>query len=196
MKFYKKLEKLGACPGAVEWSKQFTSLQKAWDKCERGHWMLWLLGMKCNNINQRKMLVFTACQCARLSLKYVKKGEKRPLKAIQTAEKWAKDDSSVMLEDVQSDAAAYAAAYADAAAAYAAGAAAYAAGYAAAYAVAAADAAAAADADAAADAAAAAAADAAAAAAYAADAAAAARSKTLKKCADIIRKYYPKPPRL
>ena len=167
---------MNACSKAVEWSMQFSSLQKAWDKCDRGDWMFWLLGMKCDTINQRKLLTLTACQCARISLKYVKKGEKRPLKAIRTAERWAKDDPKVSLEDVQK-AAAYAAAAATAAAD-----AAYDAAYVAAAAAAAATTAAAP------------------AAAYAAAAApttayaAAARIKTFKKCADIVRKHYPKAP--
>ena len=191
MKFYKKLEEMNACSKAVEWSMQFSSLQKAWDKCDRGDWMFWLLGMKCDTINQRKLLTLTACQCARISLKYVKKGEKRPLKAIRTAERWAKDDPKVSLEDVQK-AAAYAAAAAAPTTAYAADAA-----YGAAYvAAAAADAATAATTAAAYAAAATAAAVAAYDAAYVAAAAtaAAARIKTFKKCADIVRKHYPKAP--
>jgi len=171
------LKKLEACKEAVEWAKQFTTLQEAWDVCERGDWMLWLLGKKSGKpeSKSRKKLVLAACKCARLSLKYVKKGEPRPLKAIQTAEMWANGDISVSLQDVRNAAdAAYAvdAAYAAYAAADAAAYAAYAAADAAAYAAYAADAA-----------------DA----AYAAYAAAyAARTKTLKKCASIVRKDYPK----
>jgi len=212
MKFYKKLEEMNACSKAVEWSMQFSSLQKAWDKCDRGDWMFWLLGMKCDTINQRKLLTLTACQCARISLKYVKKGEKRPLKAIQTAERWAKDDPKVSLEDVQKAAAYVAAAapaiaYAAPAIAYAAAATAAAAATTAAYVAAAATAAVDAAAYAAAATATAYAAYVAAYDAYvAADAdaaydaydaaydAAAARIKTFKKCADIVRKHYPKAP--
>ena len=152
MRFYEKLEKINACSEAVEYAKGFSSLQKAWDSCERGDWILWLIGQGVSGpgSNKRKPLVLCACECARLSLKYVNKGEKRPLKAIQTAEKWAKNKGAT-LEEVRT--AAYAAA----------------------------DAADAADA----------AADAADAAAYAA-----ARTETLKKCADIVRKHYPKAPRI
>ena len=159
------LKKLNACNEAVEWAKDYPTLQQAWNNCERGDWMLWLAGKQSGTpeTKSRKKLVLAACKCARLSLKHVPKGERRPIKAIQTAEKWANGDSSITLQDVRNaaDAAAYAA-YAAAYAAYAA------------------------------DAAAAAAADTAAAAAYAADAAADARSKVLKKCADIVRKDYPK----
>ena len=168
----KRLQKLRACSGAIEYARTCTTWQSAWDNCERGDWMLWLLGKLSDGpkSQSRKKLVLAACKCARLSLKYVAKNEKRPLKAIQVAEKWANNEKGASLQDVR---AAYAAAYAAADAA----AAAYAAADAAAYA--------------AADAA-----DAAYAAAYAAADAAAARTKIQKKCADIVRKTYPKAPRL
>ena len=221
--FITKLEKVGACTEAIHWCSHFPTLQEAWKNCERGDWMLWLVGKLSGEPggDARKKLVLTACQCARLSLKYVKAGESRPLKAIEAAEKWANGNTSISLEDVRKAVAAaayaaYAAAYAvaaaaaDAVAAAADADAAYAAAYAdaaaaaadAAYAVAAADAVAA-DADAAYAAAYAVAADAVAAAADAvaadADAAAAAayvRKNTLKKCADIVRKYYPEVPEI
>ena len=160
------LKKLNACPEAVGWADQFPSFQKAWDNCEHGDWMLWLLGKQVDEpgTKSRKKLVLTSCKCARLSLKYIPKDEKRPIKAIQTAEKYAKGIGGVTLQDVKDAAnanadASYAASYsADAAASYAAVDAAIAAAYAA-------------DADA----------------AYAA-----ARGNTFKECADIVRKDYPK----
>jgi hypothetical protein len=180
------LKKLNACPEVIEWANQFSTLQKAWNVCERGDWMLWLIGKQSDNpeSKSRKKLVLTVCKCARLSLKYISKDEKRPLKVIQIAEKWAKGDNSISLQDIRSAAvdAAHAASYAGDAAAHAAHAAAYAA-HAAAYAG---------DAP---YAAAYAAAYAAYAAAYVANAAAyaahAAHAAVLKKCADIIRKDYP-----
>ena len=153
MRFYDKLKEMDACSDAVEWAKQFSSLQKAWDKCERGDWMLWLVGNMSHNVKSRKKLVLCACECARLSLKYVKKGETRPVIAIETAEKLVMGEASINEVRIAADAAYGAAAYA--AAAYAA----YAAYGAAAY-------------------------------------AAAARLKTLKKCADIVRKHYPKCPKI
>ena len=134
------LKKLNACGNAVEWAGQFPTLQRAWDVCERGDWMLWLLGKQSGppKSKSRKKLVLAACKCARLALKYIPKDEKRPLKAIQVAEKWSRGDTSISLQDIRNAAAA---AYAAAAA------------------------------DAAAD---------------------AVRTKILKKCADIVRKDYPK----
>ncbi len=103
------LKKLDACPEAIPWIAQFNTLQQAWNVCEHGDWMLWLLGKQSGEpeSKSRKKLVLTACKCARLSLKYVSKNEKRPLMAIETAEKWAKGDDSVSLLDVRN--AAYAA---------------------------------------------------------------------------------------
>jgi hypothetical protein len=171
-KIVKWLNSLHACGEAVEWAREQKSPAQAWRDCQRGDWMLWLVGKLSGKSGsaKRRPLVLAACECARLVLNYVPKGEDRPRRAIETAERWARGKATI--EEVHAAAAAYAyAAAADAAAAAAA---------AAAYATAAADAAAAAAAYATA----------------AADAAAdAARSKTLALCADIVRKHYPKPPR-
>ncbi len=167
---------LGACHEAIEWARGYDTPGAAWAACERGDWMLWLYGRLAGPpwSDSRKPLVLACCECARLSLKYVPAGEDRPRVCIETVERWTRGDAT--REDVcaaaayasAAAAAAYAAAYASAAAAYAsaAAAAAYASADAAAYAS-----------------------------AYAsADAAADARMTTLKSCADIVRKHYPKPP--
>ena len=174
-KHSKKLKKMDACSRAVEWADKFKTSQEVWDACERGDWMLWLLG-KLSGLprsKSRKKLVLTACKCARLAWPYVRKEDKAVVKkCYETAEKWAQGKGAT-LKDVRN-------------AAYAANAAAYAA-YAA---------------DAAANAANAAnaAANAAYAAAYAANAAAnaayAAKDRFQKKCADIVRQDYPKAPKL
>jgi hypothetical protein len=165
-----KLEKLNACSSALRWVSEQKNQQQAWNDCERGDWMLWLLGRLSGEpeSNKRQKLVLTACECARLSLHLVEDGEERPRIAIETAEKWTRGKATI--DEVGKAAA-------DAAdAAYAAAAAAYAAAASAAYV------AAAAAVDAAAD-------------AYAA-AAAVMRTTTLQQCADIVRKHYPKVPRL
>lgn len=164
------LKNMNACSGAVEWVSSYKSPANAWRYCDRGDWMLWIIGKTIKTEDERKILVLVACQCARLSLKYVTKGETRPVKAIQAAEAWAKNKKGILLQDVKAAAyaayvayaayAAYAAAYAAYAAADAGYAAAEAAGYATGYA-----------------------------AGYAAE-----NNKVLKLCADIVRKKYPKPP--
>ena len=92
-----KLKNLNACQDAVDWCKQYSTPEEAWNKCERGEWMLWLLGKLCGSSRSksRKELVLTACQCARLSLKYIPKSEYRPLKAIETAEAWSSGKASL-----------------------------------------------------------------------------------------------------
>ena len=40
----KKLKRLNACSEAIEYVAQFKSLDEAWQKCERGDWMLWYVG--------------------------------------------------------------------------------------------------------------------------------------------------------
>ena len=187
----KPLRGMRACTDALEWCEGYKSLAEAWDECKRGDWMLWLLGKLSGESEspERKKVVLAACQCARLALPHVKAGELRPLKAIETAEAWARGEDNITLKDVRK-----AAAYAADSVAYAASAAYYAAAYAA-------DAAAAAASAASADDASAAAASAADAAYYAAYAntdtyAADARLLVLDKCADIVRKHYPVAPAL
>jgi hypothetical protein len=182
MTLKRQLIALGACEDATDWAKDYRTLGDAWQNCQRGDWMLWLVAQtlgKEQNSSGRKRLVFAACQCARLGLPYTT--DARVLAAIEVIERWTIGQASI--QGVSAAAAAYAA-DAAAAAAYATAAAAAYAADAAAYA---------------ADAAAYAAADAA---AYAADAAAyaaavnaaayadAARITILSQCADIVRSLF------
>ena len=149
---------------------------------------------------RRRTLVLAACECARLALKHVPSGEERPRTAIMMAERWARGEAGVALNQVR--AAAYAARAAadstydaafDASAADAATLAAAASAAEAAY-----DAASVTHAGRAAGRAARAAANAASlATAYAARGAAAVTiTATLAKCADTVRRHYPGPPSL
>ena len=96
-KYIAELEKLGACSEAIKAAKKYTTSQKLWDDCGRGDWMLWLIA---RTQHDRKQLVLAACACARLSLKYVPAGEDRPRIAIETAEKWARDEGATSLKYV------------------------------------------------------------------------------------------------
>ena len=106
-----KLSPLGACNNAVAWAATQPSATVAWRECKRGDWMLWLCGKLSGEpeSESRRKLVLAACACARLSLHHVKASEFRPLRAIETAEAWARGDAGVTLEEVRT--AAYAAAY-------------------------------------------------------------------------------------
>ena len=103
------LDKLRACQEAREWAGERTP-QQAWDECERADWLLW---WSAKAGADRKEVVLAACACASTALKYVKEGELRPLKAIETAEAWVRGEAT--LEEVRAssyaaDAASYAAA--------------------------------------------------------------------------------------
>ena len=88
-----RLKKLGACGDAVtDFANAGRSPQDYWDSCDRGDWMLWLAGKFAGGPESegRKRHVLAACKCARLALKHVPKGELRPQRCIETAERWAK----------------------------------------------------------------------------------------------------------
>ena len=93
---------LKACDDVRDWARSYDTPQAAWDACERGDWMLWLLGSLAGppESKSRKRLVLCACACAKLSLPYVAEGETRPRIAIETAEAWARDDGNATLSDV------------------------------------------------------------------------------------------------
>jgi len=172
----RQLKVIRACEEAVEWSKDYDSLAGAWQKCERGDWMLWLCGTMEGRQGwpTRQQIVLAACDCAELALPtYEKKypDDKGVRNCIEVTRRWANGEATI--DEVRSARNA-AADYADAAYAYAAADAAYAYATYAAYAAYATYAAYAADAYA----------------TYAAYAAAdaAARLRTLKDCADICRK--------
>jgi hypothetical protein len=171
-KLQKSLLALGACSQAIEWAASFRSLAAAWRACERGNWMCWLVG--------------------RVSGEPGSAARQRLGLLLQEIVKFAADDANA----ANTNAAALAAN-----AVRAANAAALAADYAADVA----------DDDAAAFAADAAAAFAADTAALAADASAfaaaytayvagttwhVAKRKSLAQIADIVRRHYPRPPRI
>ena len=125
-----RLRGMGACSKAVEWAEPYgDDHARAWAECECGDWMLWLLGRLSGEpgSDARRRLVLAACACARLVLHLVPDGEDRPRVAIETAERWARGENGVSLDDVRraaydfyasSSAAAPAAFYASASAFY------------------------------------------------------------------------------
>ena len=182
-----KLKRLGACEEAVTFSKGFKSAQTAWDACERGDWMLWLIGRKITCApwtDGRKKILACAMDCAETA-KNLWPAAKRDAIAghMTTLRRWIKGkattDEAIEARQGLHDGGGTAAAgdiYADAAcdavgavagddvheSAY------YAVAY---YAVAYA------------------------AAAYGAGPKEAGRIKILKRCAVIVRKHFPKPPK-
>jgi hypothetical protein len=187
----RKLKRMQPCGEAMVWVKGQSSKQVAWDSCKRGDWMLWILGQLGGKPEspKRKKLVLCAFECVAMAVKYSGSNRTVILRCLRASRAWARGTGNI--DDVR---AAADAAHAAAEAAYAASSATYAATYAGEAAYAAADAA-----------------DAAYAATYAASYAAYAvadaveigdevayasvRIKTLMKCANIVRKHYPKAPR-
>jgi hypothetical protein len=111
-------QSLGACDEWDKWHAKHAklTLRQTWEANPRADWLLWYaerIGV------DRKLLVRAACACARTALKHVPSGELRPLRAIDTAERWC--DELATIDEVRDAAdAAYAAAYAyDAAYTYA-----------------------------------------------------------------------------
>ena len=99
-----------ACSGAVNWCDTQPDFATAWASCERGDWMLWLVGIQAGppGDDKRKPLVLATCECARLALGHFPKSEERPRTAIETAEKWARGEDGVTLANCR-DAATHAA---------------------------------------------------------------------------------------
>jgi len=97
------LEKMGACNVAVPWARQYSTLKKCWDNCERGDHLLWFaerIGI------DHKILALSSCDCAERALRFVAEGEDRPRIAIETAQKWANGVDGITIGDVKIAAAA------------------------------------------------------------------------------------------
>ena len=98
--------------------------EQFWETCPKGEWLLHWIAKEGNT--EHKLIVHAACQCARLTLPYRKDKQQRPLKCIETTEKWCRGEAT--LEEVKQAGnaaweACYAAYAASAAAVYAAAAA-------------------------------------------------------------------------
>lgn len=82
-----------ACSEAMAWATETKgSPQSLWDACERADWLLWLAARVGAD---RKLVVLAACACARTALPHVRAGELRPLRAIETAEAWARGEATI-----------------------------------------------------------------------------------------------------
>ncbi len=116
--FLTLIAKYYPCDEARAWLRSLpddTSHEEIWATCPQGDWLLWLAGKA--NID-RKVLVMAACACTRLALRFVKEGELRPVKCIETTEAWCRGEATIEQVKEARREAAYA--YAAAAAAYAA----------------------------------------------------------------------------
>lgn len=101
-----ELVALGADPEFVAWARTQLDFDTAWQQCARGDWMLWYAGRFAGGpgSDARRPLVRAACACARLGLPAWEKrypDDRRPHIALDTAEAWARGDTSVTLADVR-----------------------------------------------------------------------------------------------
>lgn len=86
------LRSFGACDSAIEWGAGRIVGPEAWNACERPDWMFWL----CARAGvSRRLLVLAACACARHALRHVPAGELRPLRAIETTERWTRGEATI-----------------------------------------------------------------------------------------------------
>ena len=119
------LAELDACSEACRWAGDRTAAQ-AWTECERADWLLWWAAETERNSHQQ--IVVATAACARTVLQYVATDDRRPLLAIEAAERWAEEPSEwnraaaeAAARDARAaEAAAWAAAWAARAAAWAA----------------------------------------------------------------------------
>ena len=68
-----RIRHLLPCGDALEWAENYSSPAKAWRECERGDWMLWLLGSQIKSepwADDQKPLVACAVACA-LTVKHL-----------------------------------------------------------------------------------------------------------------------------
>lgn len=66
-----------SCDDAVAWAGGYATAEAAWEACERGDWMAWLIA----RTEDRRRVVLALCDCARL--------------AIEMAEGWTRGESSL-----------------------------------------------------------------------------------------------------
>ncbi len=100
-----KLKEQNACRDSLAWTSKQESPQAAWNACERGDWMLWAWGRNCGKVGSKshRQLVIACVGCSRTSLKYVKDKEIKKLvkKSLDTTERWARGEEGVTLKDVE-----------------------------------------------------------------------------------------------
>ena len=95
----KYLKKLGACKEAREWAASYSTLQEAWDACENGSWMLWLVAKRAGGeawSNERKPVLAAALDCAE-TVKHLwpEKSAARIAGAVDVLRQWIAGTASI-----------------------------------------------------------------------------------------------------
>lgn len=70
MKHVERLQAMNACREAVEYASTFSTLQEAWVACERGDWLLWLVGRTTERRDEAALrrLTLAKARCAKLAV--------------------------------------------------------------------------------------------------------------------------------
>ena len=86
-----------ACSEALDWLGD-RSIAEAWPDCPCGEWMLWWAA-RCPSFVQggelHRRIGLAACEIARTALVHVPQGEVRPLRAIETAERFWRGEVTI-----------------------------------------------------------------------------------------------------
>jgi len=104
------LTAMNACRPAVEWAETQRNMRQAWRDCERGDWMIWLLWMTTKpGSTSRMQVVLASCDCASLARKWWPKKDPRPAQAIRVARRLARGKARAQEAEAASKAASEAA---------------------------------------------------------------------------------------
>ena len=96
-----KLVALDACSEAVVWARGYRSLTAAWNACERGDWMIWLLTRDLSDdptTPERRKLAGLCAKFSRRALKHAGEYRAQIEPTIKLVERWARNDPRVTLE--------------------------------------------------------------------------------------------------
>lgn len=96
------LVRLGACSEAVAWaSTQPNDPAAAWTTCQRGDWLMWLLGRMCSSRDDdsHRRIVAAACECARLARSLAV--DPRVTTCLTITERWAAGDPTVTIGEIE-----------------------------------------------------------------------------------------------
>ena len=85
-----KLIQLNACEPAIEWANG-KDLETAWNTCERGDWMIWLLTESQNEVTD-KQLRLIAVECCRSVQRLMT--DQRSINAVDVAERYANGEAT------------------------------------------------------------------------------------------------------
>ncbi len=87
------LEELDACDEAVDWSKKYQTLPKAWIECPRGDWLIWLAATMEGKRGwpTKRKIVSVACDCVEMAIKEFPADEVESTKrAIKVVRAWTR----------------------------------------------------------------------------------------------------------